>query len=76
MLFIIGGFIVFPQMERASNIIQLQFMCGIRAILYWLSTYAFDLFIFTILIAILIFIIFIYEQFATNIFGGCSESGN
>lgn len=75
MLFIIGGFIAFPQMERVSNVIQLQFMCGIRAYTYWLSTYLFDLVIYVLMILPILFVTFLYEHFATNSFGGCKELG-
>lgn len=75
LFFLVGGFIVFPQQERASNIVQLQYMCGIRAYLYWLSTYLFDLTIYTIVTAVILVAIFLCELvMSEKIFTGFYET--
>lgn len=75
-LFVIGGFIIFPQLERASNVIQLQLMCGIRAYSYWLYTYMFDLFVFVLMVFVLLMCVVFYEgAFGCGTFSGCRELG-
>lgn len=75
LFFLVGGFIIFPQQERASNVVQLQYMCGIRAYLYWLSTYIFDLAIYIAVSVFILLLIFIYEGIdGVQIFSGTNET--
>lgn len=47
-------FILFPQMERNTNFIRLQLMCGIPSWLYWLINFIFDMAVYICCILILI----------------------
>lgn len=75
LFFLVGGFIIFPQQERASNVVQLQYMCGVRAYLYWLTTYIFDLAVYVLVSIVILLIIFLYEQIhGAHIFSGSHET--
>ncbi|KAF5274074.1 hypothetical protein FQR65_LT04472 [Abscondita terminalis] len=74
-LFLSGTFILFPHMERVSNIKQLQLMCGVRSILYWITCYIWDLFLYCIAVLIIIVIVTLYGGISSNIFSGITEIG-
>lgn len=75
MLFLVGGLIAFPQLERMSNIVQLQFMSGIKSYVYWLTTFVFDLIYLTIAFCEMMFYFQLYAAFLskTHLFSGLTE---
>lgn len=74
-LFLSGTFLLFPHMERVSNIKQLQLMCGVRSIFYWIICYIWDLFLYFIAVLIIITVVILYGCICSNIFSGINEIG-
>ncbi|CAH1126708.1 unnamed protein product [Ceutorhynchus assimilis] len=56
-LFFVGSFIYFPYVEMSTKFTQLQFMCGVKPAVYWLTTFATD-FVIYLLVALVICLIF------------------
>ncbi|KAK5648970.1 hypothetical protein RI129_003862 [Pyrocoelia pectoralis] len=73
MLFISGTFVLFPHMERVTNIKQLQLMCGVRSILYWISCYVWDLILYFTALLLIIFVVVMYGFMFSNVFSGRDE---
>lgn len=48
-LLVIGSFMIFPQIEVSTNFTQLQYMCGVKPLWYWLVNYVMDLLLFLII---------------------------
>ncbi|CAH1126706.1 unnamed protein product [Ceutorhynchus assimilis] len=56
-LFFVGSFIYFPYVEMSTKFTQLQFMCGVRPAVYWLTTFAAD-FVIYLLFALVMCLIY------------------
>ncbi|CAH1119745.1 unnamed protein product [Phaedon cochleariae] len=52
-LFIHGSFIVFPHTEISTKFVQMQFMCGVKPYLYWLSNFVTDMLIYLVFILVM-----------------------
>ncbi|XP_031329080.1 ATP-binding cassette sub-family A member 3-like isoform X1 [Photinus pyralis] len=75
MLFLTSTFVLFPHMERVSNIKQLQLMCGIRSFLYWISCYLWDLILYFVTVLLILATVRIYGFVFSKIFSGFNEIG-
>ncbi|XP_074030310.1 phospholipid-transporting ATPase ABCA3 [Leptinotarsa decemlineata] len=49
-LFILGSFIIFPHTEISTRFIQLQYMCGVKPVVYWITNFLSDLVVYFIMI--------------------------
>lgn len=76
MISAIGGFIMFPQMERVTNIKQLQLMCGIRSVFYWMVCFIFDYIMYLGVVFLISLCIFAYGLVGSDMFSGPAEIGN
>lgn len=75
MVFAVGGYIMFPQMERITNIKQLQLMCGIRSVSYWLVCFLFDYITYLVVVLVIASTILVYGTLSPNAFSGSAEIG-
>lgn len=75
MLFLSGTFLLFPHMERVSNIKQLQIMCGVRSVYYWLTSYVFDLMLYFGAMFVILIFVWIYGMLFSGTFSGQHEIG-
>lgn len=75
MIFAVGGYIMFPQMERVTNIKQLQLMCGIRSICYWLVCFFFDYITYLLVVTLISLAVLVYGTLNHNAFSGSAEVG-
>ncbi|KAG5895530.1 hypothetical protein JTB14_010674 [Gonioctena quinquepunctata] len=55
-LFIHGSFIIFPHTEISTRFIQLQYMCGVKPFVYWLTNFFSDFLIYISMIFPLVMI--------------------
>lgn len=71
-LFLVGGFINFPLVERVSKAKQLQLMTGLKPYTYWFSSYLWDFLLYFIVTFIVVF--FVIGLFdSTSTFNGSYE---
>ncbi|KAF5283869.1 hypothetical protein FQA39_LY04689 [Lamprigera yunnana] len=72
-MFLCGTFVLFPHMERVTNLKQMQLMCGVRPIFYWLICYICDLLLYTIVVVVILTVVVLYGCFYSNMFSGLNE---
>lgn len=75
MIFAVAGYIMFPQMERVTNIKQLQLMCGIRSVCYWLVCFLFDYLTYLLVVLLIALTVLVYGTLSPNAFSGFAETG-
>ncbi|KAF5283848.1 hypothetical protein FQA39_LY04668 [Lamprigera yunnana] len=72
MVLLTALFIFVPQTERITYIKQLQIMCGISRVLYWLTCYLWHLVLYTLSIGLVLIILYTLNEFLSisHIFRG------
>ncbi|KAF2885019.1 hypothetical protein ILUMI_21135 [Ignelater luminosus] len=74
-LFLTGTFLMFPLRERTSHIKQLQLMCGVRAIFYWMVSFIFDFALFAAAVFLILVCMFFYGIIQSNELTGVKQLG-
>ena len=72
--YIPGAFIVFLVKERACKAKHLQLVSGVTVVSYWIATYLYDMFLYSILTLLVMLIFLIYGSDSARVFVGDAES--
>lgn len=72
--YIPGAFVVFLVRERISKAKHLQLVSGVSVLSYWLATYLYDVFLYTVLAVLIIAIFLVYGKDSAIVFVGDTES--
>ena len=71
--FVVAGFVLVVIEERSSKLLHLQQVCGLDRLAYWLSTFTWDLFSYTI-ISVVVLVVYAIAQ--DDNFAGVGMSSN
>ncbi|CAG7730793.1 unnamed protein product [Allacma fusca] len=69
-----AGFVVFPLDERLCRAKHLQLMTGIRAAVFWMSSFVWDFFLVILLTTVMIFCFPIFENYSAFTTGGATST--
>ena len=60
--FVVAGFVLLLIEERSGNIKHLQLVCGMNKVVYWLSTFVWDLVWYTIFVGMMLILFLAFED--------------
>lgn len=60
--FVVAGFVLLLIEERSANIKHLQLVCGLNKVVYWVSTYVWDLLWYSLFVVLMILLYLAFED--------------
>ena len=58
---LIGIFVIFPLKERVTNAKQVQMMAGVNPVVFWVSSFAWDFFVYSVIASLLAIILYLFD---------------